>query len=114
MTDQIFTAILVGLCAMGGGLMLLTLLVVGFSTDAKAVRHPQGRMGLVKDNLLLIAPMIAPLTMLALGELTTLDNGAAWLWMWGAVLVGILVWSFAPAQRRARARLTTAHRYPPQ
>ncbi|WP_428149646.1 hypothetical protein [Brevundimonas sp.] len=114
MTDQTFTAILVGLCAMGGGLMLLTLLVVGFSTDAKAVRHPQGRVGLVKDNLLLIGPAIAPVTMLALAELTTLDDSAAWLWMWSAVLVGILVWAFMPAQRRARERLNTVHRYPPQ
>ena len=114
MNDQTFTAILVGLCAMGGGLMLLTLLVVGFSTDAKATRHPEGRLGLVKDNLLLVGPAIAPLTMLALAEFTTLDDTAAWLWMWTVVLVGILGWAFMPAQRRARERLTVVHRYPPQ
>ena len=114
MSDQTFTAILVGLCAMGGGLMLVTLLVVGFATDAKAVRHPQGRVGLVKDNLMLIGPTVAPLTMLALAELTTLDDSAVWLWLWSAVLVGIVGWAFLPAQRRARQRLNTVHRYPPQ
>lgn len=113
MSETLLT-ILTTLCVAAGGLLLLTLVVVGFTTDGKAERHPGGRGGLVRDNLLLMAPGAALLAMIAIGELTTLDDGQAWLWLWVAVVVGALAWSALPVSGRARARLSVAHRYPPQ
>ncbi|HWQ85534.1 hypothetical protein [Brevundimonas sp.] len=105
--------ILTTICVTAGGLLLLTLVVTGFATD-KVQRHPGGRAGMARDNLLMLAPGGALLAMLAIGQLTTVDDGPAWLWAWVGLVVGVLSWSALPFSRRARARLSAAHRYPPQ
>lgn len=106
--------ILTTLCVAAGGLMLLTLVVAGIATEDKTRRHPGGRGGMVRDNLVLLAPGAMLLAVIALGQLTTLDDGAAWLWVWIGVFVGVVAWTALPASRRARARLNATHRYPPQ
>ena len=109
-----YTTILVTLCVIAAGIMLLVLLGVGFATEAKVARHSGGRVGLIKDNLLLLGPAIVPLSMIAVGSLTSLDDTSAWLWVWGVVLVGVIVWNALPVVRRARQRLNLVHRFPPQ
>lgn len=109
-----YTTVLVSLCVIAAGIFLLALVIVEFATEARAARHSGGRVGLIKDNLLILMPSVGPLSMIAVGSLTSLDDTPAWLWAWGFVLVGVIVWSAMPVVRRARQRLNLVHRYPPQ
>ena len=99
----------VGLLLVGGLVMIANLY------DPRNARHPSGRMGRLRDELLVIGTLLPMLAMVVAGALAPgLRDADMWTPVFFAVAIAGLGASFLPAFTSARRRIAKLHSRPRQ
>lgn len=104
-----------GLAMVCGLLLIGGFLFVANTRDARNAKHPGGVRGRIRDELIVLAPMMAFLCMVSVGWLAPDLRDAAW-WspaLFALALIG-LGFSFTPPVQRARQRLSVLRGDPAQ
>lgn len=112
---DLLTDITLGAAVTVGILLIGGLLFVANARDVRNARHPGGVSGRLKDEAIVLGPMLPMLCMLGVGSLVPGLRDAGW---WFPVLlaagVGGAACSFAPVVRDARRRLSVLRGEPAQ
>lgn len=108
---DITLALVIGL----GAIAIVGVLALAEWTSPKSLRHPEGRRGRIRDDLIVLAPMAPFLAMVLTGAFQPDLREQAW-WtaaMFSAAGIGLIA-QLLPIVRRARQRVSALHRYPSQ
>lgn len=104
-----------GLVVALGLFAICGLLVLAEWTSPRTRRHPEGRRGRIRDDLMVLGPMFPFLSLVATGAFQPELREQTW---WTAVLFMVaglgLGANLLPAVRRARQRVADLYRGPPQ
>lgn len=102
-------AVAVGIMLIGGFLFVANI------RDARNARHPGGARGRLRDEMIVLGPVVPMLGFLTVGAFRPELRGAEW-WLPALVVFWVFVGGsvFLPAVRRARARLTALRGEPAQ
>ena len=101
--------------ALVAGIVLISgFLLVANLRDTRNARHPGGARGRLRDEMIVLGPVVPMLALLTVGAFRPEVRDADW-WLAALVAVTLLVGvSLTPVVRRARARLSALRWEPAQ
>lgn len=106
-----FSLVIVGGLVLIGGFMLVASL-----NNPKNARHPEGRKGRLRDELIVLSTFAPMLVMVLVGAFADHLRETVW---WQVIFLGLaglgLLGTFLPVVRRARQRIVALQpKFPPQ
>ena len=98
-----------------GLIAVCSVVALGEWTSPRARRHPEGRRGRIRDDLMVLGPMLPFLALVTIGAFQPALRDQTW---WTAVLFTLaglgLAANLLPAVRRARQRVSALYKGPAQ